>query len=74
MRNLEIAKLFNEIADLLEIKDENIFKIRGRSAVASPTSPASARTSRRRSGRRLKQDGSSTWMSCVKRSRGASLS
>ena len=28
MRNLEIAKLFNEIADLLEIKDENIFKIR----------------------------------------------
>jgi DNA polymerase (family 10) len=25
---LEIAKLFNEIADLLEIKDENIFKIR----------------------------------------------
>ena len=28
MRNLEIAKLFNEIADLLEIKDENIFRIR----------------------------------------------
>jgi DNA polymerase (family 10) len=28
VRNLEIAKLFNEIADLLEIKDENIFKIR----------------------------------------------
>lgn len=28
MRNLEIAKLFNEIADLLEIKDENVFKIR----------------------------------------------
>ncbi len=28
MRNLEIAKLFNEIADLLEIKEENIFKIR----------------------------------------------
>ena len=28
MRNLEIAKLFHEIADLLEIKDENIFKIR----------------------------------------------
>jgi DNA polymerase (family 10) len=25
---LEIAKLFNEIADLLEIKDENIFRIR----------------------------------------------
>ncbi|MGH8649689.1 MAG: helix-hairpin-helix domain-containing protein, partial [Burkholderiales bacterium] len=25
---MEIAKLFNEIADLLEIKDENIFKIR----------------------------------------------
>ena len=28
MRNLEIAKLFHEIADLLEIKDENTFKIR----------------------------------------------
>jgi len=28
VRNLEIAKLFNEIADLLEIKDENIFRIR----------------------------------------------
>lgn len=28
MRNLEITKLFNEIADLLELKDENIFKIR----------------------------------------------
>jgi len=28
VRNLEIAKLFNEIADLLEIKDENVFKIR----------------------------------------------
>ena len=28
VRNLEIARLFNEIADLLEIKDENIFKIR----------------------------------------------
>jgi len=28
MRNLEIAKLFHEIADLLEIKDENVFKIR----------------------------------------------
>ncbi|MDE2180262.1 MAG: DNA polymerase/3'-5' exonuclease PolX, partial [candidate division NC10 bacterium] len=28
MRNLEIAKLFHEIADLLEIKDDNIFKIR----------------------------------------------
>lgn len=28
MSNLEIAKLFHEIADLLEIKDENIFKIR----------------------------------------------
>jgi DNA polymerase (family 10) len=28
MRNLEIAKLFNEIADLLEIKEENVFKIR----------------------------------------------
>ena len=28
MRNLEIAKLFHEIADLLEIKDDNVFKIR----------------------------------------------
>ncbi|MGH7429009.1 MAG: helix-hairpin-helix domain-containing protein, partial [Candidatus Methylomirabilaceae bacterium] len=28
MTNLEIARLFNEIADLLEIKDENVFKIR----------------------------------------------
>ena len=28
MRNLEIAKLFNEIADLLEIKEENVFRIR----------------------------------------------
>jgi DNA polymerase (family 10) len=28
VRNLGIAKLFNEIADLLEIKDENVFKIR----------------------------------------------
>jgi DNA polymerase (family 10) len=28
MSNLDIAKLFHEIADLLEIKDENIFKIR----------------------------------------------
>ena len=28
MRNLEISKLFHEIADLLEIKDENIFRIR----------------------------------------------
>jgi DNA polymerase (family 10) len=28
MRNLEISKLFHEIADLLEIKDENVFKIR----------------------------------------------
>ena len=28
MRNLDIAKLFHEIADLLEIKDENVFKIR----------------------------------------------
>ncbi len=28
MRNLEIARLFNEIADLLEIKEENVFKIR----------------------------------------------
>jgi DNA polymerase (family 10) len=28
VRNLEIAKLFNEIADLLEIKEENVFKIR----------------------------------------------
>lgn len=28
MRNLEIAKLFHEIADLLEIKGENTFKIR----------------------------------------------
>lgn len=28
MRNLDIAKLFHEIADLLEIKDDNIFKIR----------------------------------------------
>ena len=28
MRNLEIAKLFHEIADLLEIKDDNIIKIR----------------------------------------------
>lgn len=28
MRTLEIAKLFHEIADLLEIKDENTFKIR----------------------------------------------
>jgi DNA polymerase (family 10) len=28
MRNLEIAKLFNEIADFLEVKDENPFRIR----------------------------------------------
>ncbi|MGH7429066.1 MAG: helix-hairpin-helix domain-containing protein, partial [Candidatus Methylomirabilaceae bacterium] len=28
MTNLEIARLFNEIADLLEIKDENVFKVR----------------------------------------------
>jgi DNA polymerase/3'-5' exonuclease PolX len=28
MRHLEIAKLFHEITDLLEIKDENVFKIR----------------------------------------------
>jgi DNA polymerase (family 10) len=28
MRNLEIAKLFNEIADILEVKDENPFRIR----------------------------------------------
>lgn len=28
MRNLEIAALFHEIADLLEIKDDNVFKIR----------------------------------------------
>jgi len=28
MRNLEIAKLFHEIADLLEIKNDNAFKIR----------------------------------------------
>ncbi len=28
MRNAEIAKLFNEIADFLEIKDENPFRIR----------------------------------------------
>lgn len=28
MRNLEIATLFHEIADLLEIKDDNAFKIR----------------------------------------------
>ncbi len=28
MRNLEVAKLFHEIAGLLEIKDENTFKIR----------------------------------------------
>ncbi|MCZ7626710.1 MAG: hypothetical protein M5R38_13850 [Candidatus Methylomirabilis sp.] len=28
MRNLEVARLFHEIADLLEIKDDNVFKIR----------------------------------------------
>ncbi len=28
MRNLEIAKLFDEIADFLEVKDENLFRIR----------------------------------------------
>ncbi len=28
MRNFEIAKVFNEIADILEIKDENPFRIR----------------------------------------------
>lgn len=28
MRNFEIARAFNEIADLLELKDENIFRIR----------------------------------------------
>ncbi len=28
MRNLEIAKRFNEIADLLEIKEDNVFRIR----------------------------------------------
>jgi DNA polymerase (family 10) len=28
MRNLEIAKLFNDIADYLEVKDENPFRIR----------------------------------------------
>jgi len=28
MRNFEVARAFNEIADLLELKDENIFRIR----------------------------------------------
>jgi len=28
MRNFEVAKIFNEIADILEIKDENPFRIR----------------------------------------------
>jgi len=28
MRNIEITNLFNEIADFLEVKDENLFRIR----------------------------------------------
>jgi DNA polymerase (family X) len=34
MRNLEIANLFNEIADFLEVKDENPFRIRAYRRVA----------------------------------------
>ena len=34
MKNIEIADLFNEIADFLEVKDENPFRIRAYRRVA----------------------------------------